>query len=176
MQFRESSAAEVGDVLRVHRLAFDRDDEATLVGNLLRDPSAQPSLSIVAEAQGQVVGHALFTALHLAEPPSPVGCAILAPLAVMPSHQRSGVGRGLIEYGCKVLSGRGIELVFVLGDPHYYTRCGFGPAARHGLHAPYAIEPEEAWMVRSLGPSVLGSVQGTVGCAQSLAAEQYWRE
>jgi putative acetyltransferase len=176
MQFRESTAAEVDDVLRIHRLAFQRDDEAALVARLLLDPSAQPSLSLLAEAEGEQVGHVLFTALRLVGTSSPVGCALMAPLAVLPSHQRSGVGRGLIEHGCRVLAGRGIALVFVLGDPRYYTRCGFRPAIPAGLHAPFAIKPEEAWMARALCPDTLGSIHGTVQCAHSLADEQYWRE
>ena len=126
--------------------------------------------------EGEHVGHVLFTALRLVGTAGPVGCALLAPLAVLPSRQRSGVGRGLIERGCRVLAGRGIGLVFVLGDPRYYTRCGFRPAVPLGLHAPYRIEPEEAWMVRAPGPDGLGRVRGTVECARSLAEEQYWRE
>lgn len=176
MQFLESSAAEVEDVLRIHRLAFQREDEAALVARLLIDPSAQPSLSLLAEMEGERVGHALFTALRLVGTAGPVGCALLAPLAVLPSNQRSGVGRGLIEHGCRVLAGRGIDLVFVLGDPRYYTRCGFRPAFPLGLRAPYPIEPEEAWMVRALGPDLPCGVHGTVECARSLAEEQYWRE
>jgi len=176
MQFREVSAMEVDDVLRIHRFAFQRDDEAALVAQLLLDPSAQPSLSLLAEAEGEPVGHVLFTALRLVGTSSPVGCALLAPLAVLPARQRSGVGRGLIEQGCRVLAGRGIALVFVLGDPRYYTRCGFRPAIPLGLHAPYPIAPEEAWMVRALCPDTLGVVHGTIGCAHALADEQYWRE
>ncbi len=176
MRFRSSDAAETDDVLRIHRLAFERDDEATLVAELLLDPSAQPSLSLFADVHDQHVGHALFTALRLVGASRAVGCAILAPLAVLPAHQRCGVGRGLIEHGCQVLAGRGIELVFVLGDPYYYTRCGFDPAIPWGLSAPYSIEPQEAWMVRALGPNLLGNVRGTVQCARALAAEAYWRE
>jgi putative acetyltransferase len=176
MQFRESNAAETDEALRIHRLAFGREDEAELVAALLRDPSAQPSLSLFADAQDEHVGHALFTALRLVGSSSPANCAILAPLAVLPARQGAGAGRGLIEHGCKLLARRGVQLVFVLGDPRYYTRCGFRPAVPLGLHAPYTIEPEEAWMVRALCPGVLGTLHGTVQCAQSLAAERYWRE
>ena len=176
MRFREANVDEVKAVLRVHRLAFGQDDEAILVDALLQDPSAQPSLSVVAETKGEVAGHALFTALTLVGSKTPISCSILAPLAVLPTHQRSGIGRGLIEYGCNPLAKRGIDLVFVLGDRLYYTRYGFTPAAPYGLQAPYAIEPEEAWMVRPLRPHVLGTAHGTVRCAQALAAEQYWRE
>lgn len=176
MIFREANASDVEAVLCAHRLAFGQDEEAVLVDSLLNDPSAQPSLSVVAESEDQVAGHALFTALKLFGSRTPTCCSILAPLAVLPTHQRSGVGRGLIEFGCNLLADRGIDLVFVLGDPRYYTRCAFTPAVPHGLHAPYAIKQEEAWMVRPLRSQVLGNVHGTVRCADALAAEKYWRE
>jgi putative acetyltransferase len=105
-----------------------------------------------------------------------IACSILAPLAVVPAFQRRGVGRALIEHGARVLAESGVKLIFVLGDPAYYTRCGFGPATPHGLRAPYPIVPEEAWMVRSLVPGLLGKVEGTVACAASLARPEYWRE
>ena len=176
MQFHEAGAAEKEDLLQLHRLAFNRDDEATLVARLLGDPSAQPALSLIAAVQDRPIGHALFTRLDLVGPANPVSCALLAPLAVLPSHQQSGAGRGLIKHGCQLLAGRGIKLVFVLGDPHDYTRCGFSPAIPLGLFAPYAIEPAPAWMVRALEPNLLGTIQGSVRCAQALAVEPYWRE
>jgi predicted N-acetyltransferase YhbS len=176
MLFREAQSTELDAVLRTHKRAFRQDDEAILVDSLLRDTSAQPFLSVVAESEEEIAGHALFTSLTLVGSQTPTGCSILAPLAVLPKYQRSGVGRGLIDFGCKLLAERSIDLVFVLGDPQYYTRCGFTPAVAYRLHAPYAIEPEDAWMVRPLRPQVLGNVHGTVRCAQALAAEQYWRE
>ena len=103
-------------------------------------------------------------------------CAILAPLAVVPAMHRRGVGRGLIEQGCSVLARQGTDLVFVLGDPAHYTRCGFEPAMPHGLRAPQAIKPQDAWMVRPLRPHVLGAVHGTVVCARALQPVHYWRE
>jgi putative acetyltransferase len=176
LDFREASDTDCDEVLRIHRLAFGREDEALLVEKLLHDPSAQPSLSLLAVEGGAGVGHALFTTVGLDAAMGQASCAILAPLAVLPAWQRRGVGRGLIEAGCDVLAQRGVELVFVLGDPGYYTRCGFGSAIPLGLRAPYAIEPEAAWMVRALRPGVLGAIAGTVRCALTLAEEHYWRE
>lgn len=84
--------------------------------------------------------------------------------------------RALIENGAARLAKAGVQLLSVLGDPAFYTRCGFGPALPLGLHAPYAIEPAAAWMVRALAPGVLGKVQGTVACAKAMATAGYWRE
>lgn len=163
-------------ILQVHRLAFRRDDEAHLVDELIRDESARPLVSVVAEDQGALVGHGLFTTAWLTGPAPAARCSILAPLAVVPRRQRAGVGRELIEAGCAELGRSGVELVFVLGDPSYYSRCGFEPALPHGLRAPYAITPQEAWMVRALGPHGFGRARGTVVCARALQPQEYWRE
>jgi putative acetyltransferase len=176
MILREATPADKAAVLEVHALAFGQDEESLLVDALLADPSAQPLLSLLAEDGGSVVGHVLFTKAELVGPDTPPAASILAPLAVVPSAQGSGVGRQLIEQGCKRLAQRGVGLVFVLGDPDYYTKRGFIAAVPHGLHAQYEIHPENAWMVRSLDGVALSSYRGKVNCADALAPEKYWRE
>jgi predicted N-acetyltransferase YhbS len=176
MLFREATSEDRFVLLQIHRLAFGQSEEADLVESLLADPTAQPVLSLVAEEQGTVIGHVLFSGVSLFGPENPPPASILAPLAVGPAAQRSGVGRGLIESGSELLASRGVRLLFVLGDPRYYTQHGFTPASPHGLQAPYAIEPDAAWMVRPLGNHILGSIQGQVRCADALAPEKYWRE
>jgi predicted N-acetyltransferase YhbS len=176
MLFREATSEDRSALLRIHRLAFGQSEEADLVESLLADPTAQPLLSLVAEKDGTVTGHVLFTRLSLLGPSKPPLASILAPLAVDPAVQRSGVGRGLIKSGCELLASRGVQLLFVLGDPTYYTKQGFTPASPHGLRAPYVIEPDAAWMVQPLGNHILGSTQGTVRYADALAPEKYWRE
>jgi putative acetyltransferase len=176
MILRQATPADKAAVLEVHALAFGRDEESLLVDALLADPSAQPVLSLLAEDHERVVGHVLFTNVKVVGPETPPIASILAPLAVVPSAQGSGVGRQLIEQGCKLLARRRVRLVFVLGDPDYYTRHGFTAALPHGLDAPYGIHPENAWMVRSLDGDALGGSRGRVCCADALAPEKYWRE
>lgn len=181
----EATPADTPAALTVEREAFGRDDEAALVAALLHDPTARPCLSLLAWDDDQAVGHALFTRVSLigadlgrggARVAHELRAAILAPLAVVPAAQRRGIGRALIDEGAARLAAAGVQLLFVLGDPAYYTRCGFGPALPHGLRAPYPIEPAAAWRVRALAPGVLGTVQGRVACAASMAAPEYWRE
>jgi putative acetyltransferase len=172
----EASPADSDALLSVERAAFARDDEPELVATLLRDPTAQPSLSLLAFIANKPVGHVLFTKVAIASASRHVPAAILAPLAVLPEFQRRGVGRALIEQGASMLTATGVQMLFVLGDPNYYTRCGFVPAAPHGLRAPYPIVPEDAWMVRPLAPNVLDSVTGVITCAESMAKPEYWRE
>jgi putative acetyltransferase len=121
MVIREASSEDKAALLGVNRLAFGQDEEALLVDALLCDPSAQPVLSLLAQEDDAVVGHALFTSVELVGPREPIPAAILAPLAVVPSAQRSGVGRALIERGCEALASRRVRLLFVLGDPSCYN-------------------------------------------------------
>ena len=176
MRIVEAGAADSDAVLGVERAAFAREDEAALVAGLLLDPTAQPSLSLLAFLAGKPAGHVLFTRAVLAGASRQAPAAILAPLAVLPEFQRQGVGRALIEHGASTLAAAGVQLLFVLGDPAYYARSGFVPAVPSGLRAPYPIVPEEAWRVRALAADVLGSVSGVVACAESLVKPEYWRE
>jgi putative acetyltransferase len=176
LQILQTGPAELDAVLRVQRQAFEREDEALLVAGLLVDSTAQPSLSLLACSADRPIGHVLCTHVTLAGAPRAVAAAILAPLAVVPASQGQGVGRTLIAHSASLLAARGVQLLFVLGDPAYYTRHGFEPAIPHGLIAPYPILPEAAWMVRALEPGVLGPAKGTVACATALNKPEYWRE
>jgi putative acetyltransferase len=173
----EASDSDLQAVLSVERRAFGSDEEPELVRNLLTDPSAQPLLSLLAREGGVPVGHVLFTAAHL-DDRNVASMVILAPLAVVPDAQRLGIGGKLIARGLKLLSGSGVDLVFVLGHPEYYPRHGFEPAGRLGFIAPFPNPDEhaDAWMVQALRPGLLGSTHGTVICADALNRPEYWRE
>ena len=174
---REALASELTDVLMVQQLAFGQDDEAKLVEALLEDPSAQPTLSLVAFKNAQAVGHILFTKVHVADSKRTTA-SLLAPLAVVPDAQRQGIGGQLIEHGLQMLSQSGVALVFVLGYPQYYSRFGFKPAGILGFEAPYPIPDKhaDAWMVRSLQPNIVGAIKGKIVCADALNKPEYWQE
>ncbi|MEZ4699188.1 MAG: N-acetyltransferase [Rhodothermales bacterium] len=173
MNIVEATDADLSDVLSVERAAFGQEDEARLTAALLQDPTAAPCLSLLAYVDGRPAGHILFTKATLRETASDVPAALLAPMAVVPAHQRRGIGRALIQAGIERLTRSGIQLVFVLGHPDYYTGSGFEPAVPRGLLPPYPIDPEEAWMVRRLGNA---DVRGRVACAACLDRPEYWRE
>jgi len=61
-----------------------------------------------------------------------------------------------VPTGARLLGASGIGLVFLAGDPAYYTRHGFGPAHLCGFIRPFPVSPEEAWMVRALASDALG--------------------
>jgi putative acetyltransferase len=86
-------------------------------------------VGLVAERDGEVVGHIAFTRVRL--PDASGEWYGLGPLAVTPPRQRMGVGSALVQAGLAELRGLGGAGCVVLGDPAYYGR--FGLAPRPGL-------------------------------------------
>lgn len=178
-EIRSANSADYDRILAVHRDAFgveEGDVIACLVAQMLQDPSAEPSYSFVAEQCEQIVGHVLFTAVLIE--PSDVSAQILAPLAVVGDHQGSGIGTKLVEEAFVTLKSNGVEVVFVLGDPEYYSRFGLVPAGVRGFQAPYPIASEnaDAWMVKELKPRAIDRCAGTVRCCSSLDHPHYWQQ
>lgn len=93
-----------------------------LIPARLRDKWAL-SVSLVAEAEGAVVGHAAYSMVALSD--GTPGWYGLGPISVLPAHQRNGIGTRLIETGLHMLKERGAAGCVVLGDPNYYMRHGF---------------------------------------------------
>jgi putative acetyltransferase len=120
-------------VLAVHEAAFGRPNEAELVAALRE--SAEPCLSLVAQLEGRLVGHVFFSPVSIEGAGSGApACCGLAPVGVLPAQQRLGVGSALIRTGLRACGGLGWQAVFLVGDPRYYSRFGFAPAAPRGFH------------------------------------------
>lgn len=111
--------------------AFGGDGEADLVEQLRRDGDAE--IELVAEEGGRVAGHVLFS--PMAEPERTLA---LAPVAVLPERQGSGVGSRLIHAGHDLAQSDGWHTIFVLGEPDYYRRFGYDPALAAPFDSPYA--------------------------------------
>lgn len=145
-------------IYELHVAAFPDDTEARLVECLRA--SAEDLISLVALQGEELIGHILFT------PVSVYGAddarlAGLAPLAVLPRRQRSGVGKALVHAGLHRCVDAGYGAVFVLGMPGYYRKFGFGAALQYGLRCEYEA-PDDAFMALELRPLYLSTVSGTV--------------
>jgi len=173
--------ADKPEILQIHRESFGASKGPTiarLVNDLFDDPTAQSIRSFAAIVERKIVGHILFTRTAVQGANPGLASSILAPLAVLPDYQAEGIGQKLINYGLEKLRQDGCQLVFVLGHPDYYPRCGFSPAGRLGFAAPYSIPDEHAgaWMVQQLCPGIIGIETGTVLCSKVLNAPEHWRE
>lgn len=181
MEIRKSTESQRKEILNIHNQAFGEEKGAIiakLVDDLLNDKTAMPILSLVAIESGRIIGHILYTKVTITQADLAISAQILAPLAILPDEQKKGIGEKLINEGIRQLKELGTELVFVLGHPSYYPRCGFFPAGEKGFEAPYPI-PEEhaaAWMVQSLNGDALETANGKVQCSTVLNEPQHWRE
>lgn len=146
MLIRDERPEDIAAVRRINLAAFGRPGEADLVDRLRVE--AKPIVSLVADNQGQVVGHILFTPVSISEAPQ-VSAMGLAPMAVAPELQRGGIGTALVRAGVARCKELGAELVVVLGHPEFYPRFGFAPASRLGLKSEFPV-PEHVFMALPL--------------------------
>lgn len=145
-------------VRAVNAAAFGRSEEADLVAALRAQvPGA---ISLVADEGGAVVGHILFTPVTLGDR-ADLSIMGLAPMAVAPERQRSGVGSALVRAGLERCRQEGYGAVVVLGHPAYYPRFGFVPASRSGIASEYDV-PDEAFLLLELRPGYLAGASGTI--------------
>ena len=128
---RAETAADVAAIREVNLQAFNNTYEPDLVEALRADPvNWLPGLSIVATTEDDnIVGHVLLSRCHIDETP----VLALGPCAVLPSHQRQGVGSAVIEAALTEARAQGHHLVALFGHREYYPRFGFKPAATFGI-------------------------------------------
>lgn len=131
MQIRPETPADHAAIRAVITAAFARADEADLVEQLRHDGDA--AISLVAEADGVLSGHVLLSPMT-----APFAALGLAPLSVLPAHQRQGVGNALMHAAIDAARATGAAAIFLLGDPAYYRRFGFSTEAAKPFASPYA--------------------------------------
>jgi putative acetyltransferase len=127
----------------LHRRAFGCDAEARLV-ELLAE-RGKDVISLVAERDGHVAGHILFSPATIEWPDRPGRESIrglgLAPVAVLPEWQRQGIGSALVTAGLGECRQRLASFVVLIGHPDYYPRFGFVPAGPFGLTCAFGDGP-----------------------------------
>jgi putative acetyltransferase len=162
---RPETGADQEAIWHVHERAFAPSiAEARLVDELRAAGDLVPALCLVAEEEGEVVGHIAYSRARLA---SGHEALALAPMAVLPERQRHGIGSALVRQSLERAAGTACPLVVVLGHPEYYPRFGFEPGATHGVLDPYGVAPE-AWMVHLL-PAYTPEARGLVTYARAFS-------
>lgn len=156
IEIREEHSGDFTAVRDVNRLAFGQDQEGNIVDALRSNGAAL--LSFVATLDGHVVGHIMYSSLSVGDNQG----AALGPMAVMPEHQRRGIGSQLIEAGNRKLKDAGCPFIVVVGHAEYYPRFGFRPASTYGITCEWEL-PDNIFMVLVLDPV---KMQGVAGLAK----------
>jgi putative acetyltransferase len=154
---RPETPNELSAIRSVNEAAFGQQDEADLVDNLRADGGVL--LSLVAEVDRRIVGHILFSRMSIETAGGSIPAAALAPVAVLPEHQRHGIGERLVRAGLNALREQGERIVIVVGHPDYYPRFGFSTEKACVLESPF---PAEAFMAIELSPGALDGLHGKV--------------
>lgn len=125
-------------ILQAFETAEHRDgNEQDLVAALRGSDAFIPSLSLVAEVDGEIVGHILFTKAWVGTKE----VLALAPLSVRPGFQKQGIGTALIHEGHRIAKQLGYPYSLVVGSESYYPRMGYMPAETLGIKTPEGIPP-----------------------------------
>ena len=113
--------------------AFSDQSEHHLVARLRTSEAFVPELSLVAELEGKIVGHILFTKITIGTSDS----LALAPVSVKPKFQGQGIGSQLITHGHEVAKKLGFGSAVLLGHAGYYPRFGYEKASDFNIHIPF---------------------------------------
>jgi putative acetyltransferase len=144
----------VGEAALISRLierafasAMHSDGREQIIVTMLRRADAL-TISLVAEQAGLLLGHIAFSPVALTD--GSLHWYGLAPIAVEPRVQRTGIGSALIEAGLDELRGLGAAGCVVLGEPDFYRRFGF----RQISNLRYPGPPPEYFLALPFGGSV----------------------
>ena len=144
-------------IARLTAEAFGGTDEVALIDRL-REANLVAA-SMVAEINGNIAGHILLSWLKAEFNGRPLKSLSLAPLAVLPTYQRIGIGAALVNASIRAARDLGAETIFVLGHPHYYPRFGFSPEKARKFDNPFNTD---AFMALDLFPDILGTGSGFI--------------
>lgn len=139
---REATADDHDGIAALINAAFGQPDEARLVERLRQD--CDMVLELVATNEGELVGHVAFSRLRVAGDDGSFDAVALAPMAVLPDRQGSGVGKSLIENAHHLLEESGEALSVVLGDPVYYAHFGYTHDRASSFESDYQGEALQA--------------------------------
>jgi putative acetyltransferase len=157
---RSEKLGDAAAVRIVNEKAFSRPVEPDLVDKLrVFCPEA---VSLVAESEGVIVGHILFTPVMLQTRTKRIAGMGLGPMAVVPERQNQGIGSQLVTAGLEVLRQQACPFVVVLGHAEYYPRFGFTPASRRGIHCPWEGVPDNVFMAIALDETAMSGASGVV--------------
>ena len=157
-KIRFEKPEDIAFIHSVNEQAFGRVSEAKLVDTLRL--ACTDHLSLVADDNGSIIGHLMFTPVVVTDGKQKTEGMGLAPMAVLPSRQRQGIGTQLVDSGLRILKEKGCPFVIVLGHPEYYPRFGFQAASGCNIRTQWDGVPDEAFMILVMDHEAMQNVSG----------------
>jgi len=176
MSIRIATSLDRDDVRDVHLCAFpegEREIVSKLAINLLSERTTPQTISLVAETEGAVVGHVAFSPVTIDNNENLQGY-ILAPLGVKPDYQKRRIGSKLIESGMQQLLKMGVNILFVYGDPEYYSKFGFSADVADQYTPPYKLQYPFGWQAIVLNECNIATSAINIACVTSLYDPELW--
>ena len=164
IEIREERPTDVEAIRDVNTRAFGQEQEGDIVDALRRNGAVL--LSLVATLSDRVVGHIMYSPVSVG---SEIMGAALGPMAVLPEHQRRGVGSKLVEAGHRRVKDQGWPFIIVLGHSSYYPRFGFMPATNRGITCEWDV-PEDVFMLLVLDQANMQGVSGLAKCRHEFSS------
>ncbi|MBV1892684.1 MAG: N-acetyltransferase [Ilumatobacteraceae bacterium] len=148
---RPETAHDYPSIRQVVAAAFGSDEEADLVEAIRKSAAYRPELALIAETDGIAVGHVMVSTATLRHDSGEWPIALLSPIAVDPSRQRSGIGSALVAEVATRSNERGEAFIVLEGSPDYYGKLGFEAASKYGVQLPLpSWAPPEAAQILPL--------------------------
>ncbi|MGD1015126.1 MAG: N-acetyltransferase [Roseiarcus sp.] len=160
---RESEFPAIYELVRVGftTAKVANGDEQNFVDRLRSGDGYIPELALVAEDDGELVGHIMLTRTFVSTAEAPRPVLLLAPLCVVLKRRKQGLGARLIQDALSRARRLGHAAVVLVGDPAYYSRFGFKPCASFGIANANGI-PDRHVMALELAPGALANASGIV--------------
>jgi putative acetyltransferase len=150
---RDERPGDLRAIQEVNRRAFEQEEEGNLVDALRFNDGVL--LSLVATSGDRVVGHILYSPVVIAG----VQGAALGPMAVLPDHQRQGIGSELVRAGNARMKDAGCPFILVVGHAEFYPRFGFTSARALGITCEWDV-PDNVFMVAVLDDMMTSRLSG----------------
>ena len=126
----------------------DGSDIVALIEEIRMSEYYIPELSFVAELDGKIVGHFLFSHFPLSETKegghiNDNSIVMLAPVSVHADYFHQHIGISMLKLGIEKVKEHGFKGINVEGDYHFYNRVGFRTSSEYGIYPTSGIPMQE---------------------------------
>ncbi len=147
----------------------DGTDIIALIEEIRMSEYYIPELSFVAELDGKIVGHFLFSRFPLSREKDgghidSGDIAMLAPVTVHPDHFHKHIGITMLALGIEKVREYGFKGITVEGDYHFYNRVGFKTSSEFGIYptSGYPMTEPRCMMCQETSKGSLDGIGGYV--------------